>query len=409
MQRITAIFTILLFIWFATEAFAQIIKAGEPTEPKAKSTIAVADLAADAGQEKSYHVKSTLYALDANSGKTLWTFQTDRGIQHGKSPQELVWQYRDTAIAVGDSVYWGIEDQLIALEKTTDTVKWRFDNPEKTAKLFSEEPSLVVANGAVCIGANEQIYGVDERTGKLKWKQAIPGMLPYVPISGYGERVYALAEEGRPATGAYSPEEVVTGYLYAIQAETGEVDWLLKIRGDFAGSHFVLDGDTIYLRTSQALYALSATLTPGPSPSSRGEPGEVRWQFPQSYSGPGPYRQDIIVGDKTVYLLGDTLYALDKATGEVEWGCDGFYTAWKMTGAGSGIDGYQFQHADVYSLEVDGFLYIQNGPQPLYAFDLAQIEQLRALGKRWWTELGEHREVPPPERMTKRPTSPSSQ
>lgn len=41
MQRITVAFTIFLFIWFAIEAFAQPMHAGEPTQPKAKPTIAV--------------------------------------------------------------------------------------------------------------------------------------------------------------------------------------------------------------------------------------------------------------------------------------------------------------------------------------------------------------------------------
>src|SRR5262245_2273156 len=113
-----------------------------------------------------------IYALDAVTGKEFW---------HYKHKQGPVTTYccgpnnRGVAI-MGDRVYMGTLDaKLLALDAKTGKVLWsqQIDDPEKG---YSETMAPVAVNGKILIGTNGGEYGVrgfvkayDANDGKLLW------------------------------------------------------------------------------------------------------------------------------------------------------------------------------------------------------------------------------------------------
>jgi outer membrane protein assembly factor BamB len=186
----------------------------------------------------------------------------------------------------------------------------------------------------VYIVDQEGLFAISAQTGKLLWKKSIPNLCS--PVRVHAGRVYVPAGSE----------------LYVLWDNTGETDWSLKMDSDFINSQCVLDGDRIYLRTWEGLRVCSA------------ETGELQWEFRSSGGCSFPGTQDIIVGETTVYFYPYPLYALDKATGKVKWGMEGCHAA---------------------GIETRGILYLYGNSGVLYAFDLAQIDKLRAEGKQWWT------------------------
>jgi outer membrane protein assembly factor BamB len=97
-----------------------------------------------------------LYALDAQSGTTLWRFETAGAVQSAPLFD-----------AVDDSVYFGSNDgALYKVDASNGQIHYRFS----TNSEVSERP--VLSNGTLYfVNANDTVIAIDAKTGKLRWSQ----------------------------------------------------------------------------------------------------------------------------------------------------------------------------------------------------------------------------------------------
>ncbi len=96
-----------------------------------------------------------LYAVDSESGKQKWKFETAGRIR--SSPR-----------AEGDSVFIGSWDgHVYCLDRNTGAERWKFD----TGGILQGSPTI--GGGRVFIGSrNPKVFALDASTGKLEWEFA---------------------------------------------------------------------------------------------------------------------------------------------------------------------------------------------------------------------------------------------
>lgn len=94
-----------------------------------------------------------LYAVDAESGREKWHFET-RGI------------VRSTPAIEGGLVFIGSYDNNVyAVDASTGALRWKFDTLQPVVS------SPLVTNGTVYIGSrSSDLFALDAATGKIKWK-----------------------------------------------------------------------------------------------------------------------------------------------------------------------------------------------------------------------------------------------
>ncbi len=96
-----------------------------------------------------------VYALNAETGAVVWTFQTEGRI-------------RTTPAVADGTLYAGSWDgHLYAIDIQSGTEKWQFDMAHKYIKINS---SPIVADGVVFAGGRDQnMYGINASTGEKIW------------------------------------------------------------------------------------------------------------------------------------------------------------------------------------------------------------------------------------------------
>ena len=243
------------------------------------------------------------------------------------------------------------ENHLSAFDAGTGALKWisryRLDVPESMAVdrvIIVCEP---LGNRAANIGGI--LKGIDLKTGKVVWKQQLPGLSPgsqmlisagKVYITGINGILYALDEDtgaskwtfhdqsswatldilaegngtiyfGSAEYGRYG--RGITGdYLLAINASTGTEVWRYRLEGP--PSDLAFAGGTLFINISG-----SATL------AIEAKSGAVKWRTPTPHGS--PY---ILASDSAVLTLqGSNLVAQDPATGTVKWTSDESFQALK--------------------------------------------------------------------------------
>jgi uncharacterized repeat protein (TIGR01451 family) len=98
---------------------------------------------------------------------------------------------------------------------------------------------------------------------------------------------------------------VMNGKFYAIDAETGQIDWVFQADGEIASTAAAVDGQVYFGAADGSIYALD------------GATGEQIWR----YETGGPVLSSPAVVDDTLYIgsLDGALYALDIASGDLIW------------------------------------------------------------------------------------------
>jgi outer membrane protein assembly factor BamB len=193
--------------------------------------------------------KAKLFALDAQDGSILWSFETDNYILQ-------------TPVAGGEGLYLagnfvgprpvdeGGHMRLYALDGDGGSVRWTYESEDGFPK------RIYVSDGTlVFIGYQDYLSGVDTRTGALRWRRDTGNWVP--TFLGYGDTVY------------YGAANTV---VQALAAENGIVLWEHNLAG--GTFNYVLGapqvaGGRMYLLTQRGdLVALSAT------------DGTLLWQVP---------------------------------------------------------------------------------------------------------------------------------
>jgi outer membrane protein assembly factor BamB len=177
-----------------------------------------------------------LYAIDSHNGQELWKFKTSGGGIGG-------------AVAVADEmVYVGTTDEgLLALDAKSGEERWRF----YPASGVTTAPA--VANGLVYITDRGALYAVDAQTGKQKWTYQGSDGFYSDPVIASGLVYYTTSE---PGPGSSLADVKMIGYLHAVDAQTGQEQWKLKVSGDASRAPAIANA-TVYFGSAESyLYAI---------------------------------------------------------------------------------------------------------------------------------------------------------
>lgn len=243
-----------------------------------------------------------LYAIDAATGDEAWRYETDRRVE-------------GTAAVARDTVYFGSFDRHVyALDAQTGEERWTHD----TGAIVRSSPTIV--DGAVYVGAGCHnliceayaegesrgwIYSLDADTGERRWRHETGAEVVSSPAVASGS-VYVGSSDA---------------HLYALDVSNGEVRWRHEI-GDWVwSSPSVVDGDVYFAGWDATVYAVD---------SATGEERWSDWVEEEDYvSG------STAVDDDTVYIgttpdrgieptpSGEerrgTVYGFDRETGDRRW------------------------------------------------------------------------------------------
>jgi outer membrane protein assembly factor BamB len=230
------------------------------------------------------------YALDAETGKTVWSHRTRRcGWASPAVRERLVYvTFIGRRSTCGDSVP-GRDGIVVAYDADSGRVVW-----QRTTGL--NESSPLVAGGLVYVGDwDGRIWALDARTGRTRWTLRTGGRIKgSLALSG-----------GRVYVGDYD------GGLYAVNARTGRLAWRASAqprlggRGAFYSTPAVGYGRVFIGNTDGKVYAYGAAS------------GRLLWSQSTGgyvYSSPAVWHRLILVGS-----YDHSFYALDAATGDIRW------------------------------------------------------------------------------------------
>ncbi|MHC4319197.1 MAG: outer membrane protein assembly factor BamB family protein [Planctomycetota bacterium] len=234
----------------------------------------------DAGASPAY-----LCAIDAATGRELWTFEGPRGSQNTLSHPAV----DEAGVYVADC--WGA---LYALDAETGQEKWRFEGKAAQTK---SAPTPSLADGVVYLPGVNHVYAVDAGTGAEKWNLNVPVSDGMVAVDNgtmyfYHRGVSAVSLADRQQRWRFEPR-----------------NRLGSLRGCPA-----VDGDMVFARDGQVVYALEAAT------------GAQVWKF--DIGRPIDWKVSPVVADGTLYIgtgaaeneEGEScLHAIDTGTGRELW------------------------------------------------------------------------------------------
>jgi outer membrane protein assembly factor BamB len=218
-----------------------------------------------------------LSALDAATGRLVWSYQTGDDIKASAA-------YADGTIYVGS-----YDGRLYALDARTGRRRWVAGVRPRLAAEGNFYATPAVAYGRVFVGATDGlVYAFGARSGRLLWATATRG---YVYSS-------AALWKSSVIVGSYD------GRLYALDAGTGRVRWTYAAGAPISGAPTVVAG-LIYFSTCSA--CIRGEMRPGGRTFAvDARTGDPRWSFPDGeYAG-------LIADTRRAYLVGYTrIYGLD--------------------------------------------------------------------------------------------------
>lgn len=248
-----------------------------------------------------------LYAIDAVTGKKAWSFKTNGAVS--------------STPAVFKNIVFisSFDGNLYALNANTGKMKWKFATEgekklglnglwgmkpadlymEDQYDLFMSSPAINQKDGLVYFGSSDgYLYALDAGNGKLQWKFKTEGIIRASPV----------LNDGKVYIGSWDT------HIYAIDQKTGKLIWKYKTGTDpnhlmegIQSSAVVKDGKVYVGSRDGFFYALNA------------ENGELLWK----YDGQGSWIvSTAIVKDNVVYLTTSDSYlfaALDATTGKEKY------------------------------------------------------------------------------------------
>lgn len=214
----------------------------------------------------------SMYALDARTGRRIWNFSTGKSI-------------RSSPVVVNGVIYFGsIDGSLYVLNARTGQLVWNFQTQDQVWS------SPAVANGVVYIGSfDHSLYALDARTGKKLWSYLTGNYILGSPAVANGV-VYIGSEDHK---------------VYAFDAQTGSMLWSYATGNDVDSSPAIVN-DIVYVGSRDSwLYALDAAS------------GKVRWSY---LSGNSIFSPPTIANGLVYFGSDDhSIYSLNAQTGSKLW------------------------------------------------------------------------------------------
>ena len=240
---------------------------------------------------------TTLYALNAGSGATLWKFSAP-------GPNQ------PTNVVVGDGIVYvgtsseGQQQTILALDGSDGRLLWQYTQSTGIPGPIAAGSGVVyisqVAAPNVSL-ATTTFSALDASSGKLRWSLSIPtadGPVGGPPAMGDG-MLYV---------------ETTFGSVYALQASTGEEVWHVSAAEVPGVPPQPLNSRLSPILESGVLFAGG----PAGVAAYQASNGSVLWQYSKSLAGPFPPQIVLQSGDLYVASMG-LLAALDASTGSVLW------------------------------------------------------------------------------------------
>jgi outer membrane protein assembly factor BamB len=250
------------------------------------------------------------YAVDAETGRKIWSFPTDGPIN--SSP-----------VLNSGVIYFGSYDHNLYAITLDGKLLWRFPTQ---GKIFSKP---CVHKGVVYFGSwDGNLYAVDARTGRERWRFGTNKYILSWPVvhndtvyfGSNDYNFYALSLDGRlkwkfgtgRETGLFNSvvhDGVVYFYsfdrnLYAVSADTGRLLWRFQI-SEPPNTVIARKGDMLFFGSRNCNFYCVTT------------GGKHAWTF---HSG-GVAGGGVSVFGDAVYFNGEdnTLYAIDAESGRLVW------------------------------------------------------------------------------------------
>jgi len=188
------------------------------------STPACEDLSSTDGSQETIWFGSTdgrLYALESDSGKTIWDFDAKAGI------------YSSPAVKNGKVFFGSVDGKLYALDQRDGSLKWTF---RTEGDIYS---SPAAADSLVYIGSNDYcMYAVRQESGEMVWKFKTGGLIHSSPIA-IGDKLFF---------GSYD------GNFYVLDRFTGKLLWKYQTEGMISASPAYFDGKVYMASEDGSLY-----------------------------------------------------------------------------------------------------------------------------------------------------------
>jgi len=229
---------------------------------------------------------------DVEQPSVRWTFEAGGG-------------FWGSPVVADSTVYTGCADNyLYAVDAATGEQEWRFEADHRI------EGTPQYADGTVFVGSYDRhIYALDAATGEVQWEVETDGLIRGSPTVADGT-VYIGVGCHNLACEWYADGTSDTGWLYALDAATGEVDWHRELGTEVVSTPAVGERNLFVGSSDGYLYALDRSS------------GEQRWRYrTREWIWASP-----TLAFGTVYVADwdAEVHAVDAATGEQEWSYSSF-------------------------------------------------------------------------------------
>jgi outer membrane protein assembly factor BamB len=199
-------------------------------------------------------------AVDRETGKVAWT----RDIESAWPP-----------LVSGDVILIAASDELHAVDPASGAERWR----APLEQAFATPPQMV---GNLIVGTTEQgtAVALHPADGRVAWQQALGAKATHAVAGGEGQ-LYVALEKGRivalaAASGALLWERTVSGALsqpsvaadrvlvgtdtndlYALDADSGAIEWKWRVGGDVIGTGADSEGRLYFASLDNLLRAVN--------------------------------------------------------------------------------------------------------------------------------------------------------
>jgi outer membrane protein assembly factor BamB len=222
-----------------------------------------------------------VYAIDARTGRKIWSFQADDQI----NTSAAYWRGRIFIASDGGTLY--------ALSARTGRMLWSAQSQSKFGSREFWYATPTIAYGRVYLGNTDgTMYVFGAKSGKLLWARPL-GTYIYGAAAVYDRRVFVGTYDGK---------------FYALDAATGDTIWQISAHGAVHAAPTVIDGLVYYSVCSSCGSAAARAVARGPDSTYavRARDGKTVWRFRD-----GKYANPVVADDERIYITGQShQYAL---------------------------------------------------------------------------------------------------
>ncbi|HZD92526.1 MAG TPA: PQQ-binding-like beta-propeller repeat protein, partial [Pseudolabrys sp.] len=165
-------------------------------------------------EQTRYYPNSQINRGNVDKLRPAWIFQTD-----------IMESMETTPIVVNGVMYVTTSfDHVYALNARTGDQLWEFKAPLGPITTYCCGPNnrgVAVYDNMVYVATlDAKLYGLDAKTGAVRWKQEIAD-----PEKGYSETMAPTAVKGKILIGTNGGEYGIRGFVKAFDAKTGKLLW----------------------------------------------------------------------------------------------------------------------------------------------------------------------------------------